>query len=448
MGSVFTVCVVRLRRWRKKLYRGRRSIMTIEALVVTATCFCLSFWTPSAFSCEPCPSPGAHNISSLEFDADGTSFSCTHDRRLVRYDCPEGHHNPLASLLLTGQDGLVELLLARNSQTTFSIGVLATFLAVYYVLACTSFGIFLPAGNFVPGIIIGGGGGRMVGEILKAYDLHAGWDPGAYAVLGAAAVLSGMTRMTLTLAAILTELAKDVRMLPAIMLSLAVARIAGSLLSNSFDEEMMEVDHLPCLVDAPPEGLTMLTARDTMSEPVVTLTEKVTVRLLLTLLETCSHNGFPIVRVERLHADDEAISVLCGMIWRRQLEQLLSDRVWTKTSRRFDKRELQSFVSAGALDDGGVARTRSLTTDFHVEREQSVASMRVRLLEDLDELIDLRSYMDPSPFTVTELMPLSRVYRLFNEIGVRNLDSQSTRAERQAQFGWDHHAQEPPGAHD
>jgi len=210
-------------------------------------------------------------------------------------------------------------------------------------------------------------------------------------------------------------------MLPAIMLSLAVARIAGSLLSNSFDEEMMEVDHLPCLVDAPPEGLTMLTARDTMSEPVVTLTEKVTVRLLLTLLETCSHNGFPIVRVERLHADDEAISVLCGMIWRRQLEQLLSDRVWTKTSRRFDKRELQSFVSAGALDDGGVARTRSLTTDFHVEREQSVASMRVRLLEDLDELIDLRSYMDPSPFTVTELMPLSRVYRLFNEIGVRNL---------------------------
>ena len=29
--------------------------------------------------------------------------------------------------------------------------------------------------------------------------------------------------------------------------------------------------------------------------------------------------------------------------------------------------------------------------------------------------------MDPSPLTINKLMPLSRVYRLFNEIGVRHL---------------------------
>ena len=35
--------------------------------------------------------------------------------------------------------------------------------------------------------------------------------------------------------------------------------------------------------------------------------------------------------------------------------------------------------------------------------------------------LDLRPYMDPSPYVVTELVSLRRVYRLFNEIGVRHL---------------------------
>ena len=51
--------------------------------------------------------------------------------------------------------------------------------------------------------------------------------PGAYALIGAAAVLSGMTRMTLTLAAILIEVVDDMRMMPAIMLALCVAMIAA-----------------------------------------------------------------------------------------------------------------------------------------------------------------------------------------------------------------------------
>eukprot|EP00966_Prymnesium_polylepis_P304587 7037349-Prymnesium_polylepis.1 len=47
--------------------------------------------------------------------------------------------------------------------------------------------------------------GRLVGELLKQADLSGVWTPGAFALIGAAAVLSGMTHMTLTLAAILTE---------------------------------------------------------------------------------------------------------------------------------------------------------------------------------------------------------------------------------------------------
>ena len=73
------------------------------------------------------------------------------------------------------------------------------------------------------------------------------------------------------------------------------------------------------------------------------------------------------------------------------------------------------------------------------------SSLPLLLQAELDEVLDLRSYMDPSPFTATELMPLSKVYRyasvclsvsvrilcaptahavalsLFNSIGVRHL---------------------------
>ena len=40
---------------------------------------------------------------------------------------------------------------------------------------------------------------------------------------------------------------------------------------------------------------------------------------------------------------------------------------------------------------------------------------------DKAQLIDLRPFMDPCPIVVNELMPLRRVYKLFNTVGLRHL---------------------------
>ena len=63
----------------------------------------------------------------------------------------------------------------------------------------------VPGDNFVPGIVMGGLSGRLFGELLREADIHPGLTPGAFALLGAGAVLTGMSRMTITLVAILTE---------------------------------------------------------------------------------------------------------------------------------------------------------------------------------------------------------------------------------------------------
>ena len=63
----------------------------------------------------------------------------------------------------------------------------------------------VPGDNFVPGIVMGGLSGRLFGELLREAGIHPGLTPGAFALLGAGAVLTGMSRMTITLVAILTE---------------------------------------------------------------------------------------------------------------------------------------------------------------------------------------------------------------------------------------------------
>jgi hypothetical protein len=69
-----------------------------------------------------------------------------------------------------------------------------------------------------------------------------------------------MTRMTLTVAAILVELSRDAHSLPAIMLASAVARAVADLLSPSFDHGMLHQLRLPFLdeVRPPPHLPSML----------------------------------------------------------------------------------------------------------------------------------------------------------------------------------------------
>ena len=129
---------------------------------------------------------------------------------LVAHTCPIGEYNEMATLLFSSQEGIVELIFSRHEpgqpeEPLFSTCALASLLGVIFVLSVCIFGIAVPGDNFVPGIVMGGLSGRLFGELLREADIHPGLTPGAFALLGAGAVLTGMSRMTITLVAILTE---------------------------------------------------------------------------------------------------------------------------------------------------------------------------------------------------------------------------------------------------
>jgi len=279
--------------------------------------------------------------------------------------------------------------------------VLACLLPVYFVLAVLMFGVALPAGNFVPGMVLGAALGRLTAGLLSEWDMVDRGAAGVFAVVGSAAVLGSMTHMTLTLTIILVEVTQDIALLPTIMLSLAVARAVGQQLSPSFDDLMMEIKMLPYLEESPPRVLEVLTARDVMAQPVVSLDEVSTVAAVLRVLETTTHNGFPVVC-----SAATSPRFVRGMILRRQLLVLLDERVWEQ----HEELPLSDEVREAYVES------------FNDRHELKIAE--INLADDAEALarsIDLRRFMDGSPLTVSAGTPLTRVYNLFNLIGVRHL---------------------------
>jgi len=117
--------------------------------------------------------------------------------------------------------GLVALLLGasllRFFQTVVTIGALT------------------PAGLFVPSLFMGGCFGRAVGGLLKYAGLPGAGgfvEPGIYAMVGAGAMLAGVSRLTLSLAVVLFELTGGLTYVVPFMLAVLMGKWTGDLMTN------------------------------------------------------------------------------------------------------------------------------------------------------------------------------------------------------------------------
>merc|ERR1740138_1512569 len=82
---------------------------------------------------------------------------------------------------------------------------------IVYLLTLGTFGSAVPCGLFIPHILCGAILGRAFGEaaLQLGFDVH----PGVYALVGSTGMLSGFSRMTISLAMIMLEITNSMRML-------------------------------------------------------------------------------------------------------------------------------------------------------------------------------------------------------------------------------------------
>ena len=178
----------------------------------------------------------------------------------------------LAPALLLAALGLVKLL-----STSFTIG------------SGGSGGIFFP-GLYI-GAMIGGAYGWLVHTL---YPWTAG--PGAYALVGMAALFAGMTQAPITGIIILFEMTQDYRIILPLMLSTVVATLLASLMSR----ETIYTLKLTRLGIRLRQGQVVSVMRsiqvaEAMTSPVQTVTPEMTLGEVINLMQATRHNGYPVV---------------------------------------------------------------------------------------------------------------------------------------------------------
>lgn len=224
---------------------------------------------------------------------------------------------------------------------------------------------------------------------------------GLYAMVGAAAALSGVTRTTVSLAVIMFELTDTLTYAVPVMLSVLVAKtVADALEPKGIYDLVIDLNQLPYL-DAKHVYLwgdnTVLDVTD-RSVDTIRLDEDNTVRSLrdqlLNLVSLEEDGGFPILRQE------EGGSRMVGYIGANELEHALSIVA-------DDADAYVTFHTSSAYGRGVYGSISSL-----VEEETANGGVG-------NDPFDFSIYMDEAPLTIQDNSPLELVQEFFTKLGAR-----------------------------
>ncbi|CAB1428764.1 unnamed protein product [Pleuronectes platessa] len=381
-GALFIRANIAWCRRRKTTRLGHYPVT--EVLVVTAITALIAF--PNSYT----RMSGAELISELFNDC-----SLLDSSQLCGYQQPTNISETGAGNSLADRPAAKGLLTA--------LWQLALALIFKMVVTVITFGMKVPSGLFIPSMAVGAIAGRLLGvgmEQLAYYNhdwlIFKGWcspgadciTPGLYAMVGAAACLGGVTRMTVSLVVIMFELTGGleyiVPLMAATMTSKWVADAFGRegiyeahirLNGYPFLEAKEEFDHSSLAVDV---------MRPRRSDPALAMLtqEGMTVGEVEALVESTHYSGFPVVVSQESQR-------LVGFVLRRDL--------------------LISIDNARKRQEGVVSASHVVFTEHAPPQAEDGPAPPLRL----------RGILDLSPFTVTDHTPMDITVDIFRKLGLR-----------------------------
>ncbi|XP_041007964.1 chloride channel protein CLC-b-like [Juglans microcarpa x Juglans regia] len=302
--------------------RMHKLLLSLSVALFTSVC---QYGLPFLATCKPCDS----SLSETECPTNGRSGN------FKQFNCPNGYYNDLATLLLTTNDDAVRNIFSSDTPKEYQISSLLFFFALYCILGLITFGIAVPSGLFLPIILMGSGYGRLLGIAMGSYT---NIDHGLFAVLGAASLMAGSMRMTVSLCVIFLELTNNLLLLPITMIVLLISKTVVDSLNPSIYEIILHLKGLPFL-DAHPEpwmcNLTVGELADA-KPPVVSLCGVEKVSRIVDVLRNTTHNGFPVVDhgVVPPVGLPSGATELHGIILRAHLLQALKIKWFLREKRR------------------------------------------------------------------------------------------------------------------
>ena len=280
--------------------------------------------------------------------------------------------------------------------------------AIKAFLTTVTFGIKVPAGIYVPSMVVGGLMGRIVGHLVqylvykhpnsaifascpKGGSLEDCVTPGVYALVAAGATMCGVTRLSVTLVVILFELTGSLDHVLPFSLSVLVAKwTADALEPLSIYDLLTDMNNYPFLDNK---------IRPIFSNDLASITPKVrshriidisnsplvsapSLRRKLELLHKVGEidGGLPIIR----HG------VLVGLIPAPDLEFALD---------KLDDEEHSLCLMASNITWQGDS----------IEDEE----------DDVQDPTDFTPYIDPAPVALDVNSPMDLVYQVFVKLGLR-----------------------------
>ncbi|XP_069690875.1 H(+)/Cl(-) exchange transporter 7 [Periplaneta americana] len=322
----------------------------------------------------------------------------------IQMYCGDGEYNAVAAIWFQTPEASVRSLFHDPPGSHKAVSVVV-FFVFYFLLSCWTYGLSVSSGLFIPSLLTGAAWGRLVGMGLGTLFPNGRWvDPGKYALVGAAAQLGGVVRMTISLTVILIEATGNISFGLPLMLTLIMAKWIGDFFNEGIYDIHIQLSGVPLLPWEPPPLSYNIYASEVMNNPVVTFSTIESVGRIVDVLKTESYNGFPVVDPHpNGQSDGELSRTFRGMILRSQLIVLLKNKIFNESP------EIWNFKQVS------LKMFRDEYPRYPTIQEVNVTE------EERGYTIDLRPFMNPSPYTVQHSSSLPRVFRLFRALGLRHL---------------------------
>ena len=290
-----------------------------------------------------------------------------------------------------------QLGICKKGSATVGVILLLLQAALFgFLLASITFGLKIPAGIILPSMAIGGLCGRAVGVIMEIWQhdhpnalIFSMCEPdkqciipGTYAIVGAAAALAGVTRMTVSIVVIMFELTGALTYVLPIMVAVMISKWVGDAFGKQgIYETWIHFNEYPFLDNRDDTPIPDVPVSQIMTqlEELATITATGhTIQSLRDFLAACPFRGFPII-------SDATNLMLLGYISRAEL--------------------IYSLQSAS-----GEPRKLPKSAPVHFTFQSSA---------DSNTSLDMRPWMDQTPITLNYRGSLQLTVSMFSKLGLR-----------------------------